>query len=105
MKTIVSFGLGLIAGAACFYLVFGQSDTATYAATEEISLRFETTNLGVLPKGQPVVALGSSSFEPDIGWFGCIPVNFGTGFEARKLLEPSAESPTANVRLFASHSD
>jgi hypothetical protein len=101
MKAIVTFGLGLLAGAGMVYMAIWPARQDTFVATRDISLRLKATNLGILPKGQPVIALGSTSFQPDIGWFGCIPVNFGTGFEARDLLESSTVSPTSDVTLFA----
>jgi predicted membrane protein len=101
MRIALSFMLGVFSGACIFWLAGQGVMKTTYSAKKSLEVRENAKRVTILPKGSVIYGL-SGSFEPDIGWFGCVPVNFGTGFEAREILEPVRQVAIVDSRLFAS---
>lgn len=99
MKPPWQFLLGIFIGAAACLLLVAKDAPRTYETTLPLAVRSGATTLMHLGAGQRVVAIGSSMFQTDIAWFGCIPMNFGEGSEASSVLRETAALPTANTLL------
>ncbi len=90
MRFVLGLLIGLVAGFIAARYVLPQFTGATFETAEAITLSDENgTQLAIMPAGRPVLSLTSRTFKPDTGWWGCLPVLFSDGFQARELLRSS----------------
>lgn len=85
----LAVGLAFIAGVvAC--LIAQRADDSFFEHTHVVSKTLGLTSaegaIGELPKGTYVLSSRKLSSEPDIGWFGCVPLAFPTGLDANEML-------------------
>lgn len=105
MKFVLGLALGVALGSGAALFVKTRSIGASFRSSQAISLKGEGENIGILPAGYPVLSLSSKSFEPDVGWWGCLPILFADGFQARAALRGDSEKWSIESRpLIAAHS-
>lgn len=91
MRFVLGVLLGLAAGFIVARYLLPENAHSAFETAEPILLSDEKgVQLAQIPAGRLVLSLTARGFEPDTGWWGCVPVLFSDGFQAREVLRPAS---------------
>jgi hypothetical protein len=105
MRFLLGLFLGLVIGFGLAAFRSRTADRPSYLTAQDTALADERgSQLALIPKGRPVLALAANSFEPDLGWWGCVPVLYSDGFKARDMLLPTTPWSPVSGPVISAHS-
>lgn len=95
MKLLLGLVLGLVLGGGIGFLAgraaVGRAFIKSFQSHAPVAIvNEEGLQIGTLPVGRPVLGWEGLG-HPDVGWWGCIPMLFGTGSEAADLIRPASK--------------
>lgn len=105
IRLLVVFLIGLAAG-----IMLSRLDLRMfyhdYETSRDLHLHLDNTGrVGILPAKSPLLASRKLGRNPNLGWWGCLPVRFGDETEAREVVVPRAEWKPGDLMLWATASE
>ncbi len=100
MKTLVYVVGGLVVGLAAGWSLGTRFHDHWYRVEHEVTLLDKAgARLGVVPAGSVLLSNRRLNPNGELGWWGYVPVYFGTEAEAGRFVKPSSTGLTSVTQI------